>query len=163
MIIEPKEEKGFDLIESVAGFRGKIYFGVPQESSAVRMKWNRNRTIKSKDEHPQIDNAMILAIMEHGSPVKNIPERKLLEPVVNKHAEIFEKVYLLLLDGDEKSADLELEILAQRMERWTKAFFNEDNGWEPNAPSTIRRKKSDHPLIDTGSLRQSIRGIYVKK
>ncbi len=31
--------------------------------------------------------------------------------------------------------------------------------WAPNAPSTIRQKGSDRPLIDTGRLRQSIRHI----
>lgn len=29
-------------------------------------------------------------------------------------------------------------------------------GWTPNAPSTIRRKGSSRPLIDTGKMRQSI-------
>ena len=31
--------------------------------------------------------------------------------------------------------------------------------WAANAPSTIKRKKSSKPLIDTGKLRQSVRGI----
>ena len=31
--------------------------------------------------------------------------------------------------------------------------------WTPNAPSTVAQKGSDRPLIDTGSLRQSIRHI----
>ena len=29
-----------------------------------------------------------------------------------------------------------------------------DGDWEPNAPETIRRKKSERPLIDTGDLRK---------
>jgi hypothetical protein len=29
-------------------------------------------------------------------------------------------------------------------------------GWEPNAPSTIRRKGSSRPLIDTGAMRQAV-------
>lgn len=31
-----------------------------------------------------------------------------------------------------------------------------DGMWIPNAPSTIRMKKSDRPLIDTGRMRQSV-------
>lgn len=31
-----------------------------------------------------------------------------------------------------------------------------DGEFEPNAPSTIARKGSDHPLIDTGTMRQSV-------
>lgn len=144
------------LIQDLTGYRGKIYFGVP-----------RDTTIRHTGKVERIDNATILAIMEHGSPVKNIPPRPLLKPVLNKHKdkilEIFGKVYAMLLAGDEQGADRELDILAQRVQRWTQAFFTEDNGWAPNAPSTIRRKGSDKPLIDTGSLRQSIRGIFVKK
>ena len=33
-----------------------------------------------------------------------------------------------------------------------------DGDWAPNAPSTIARKGSDAPMIDTGQLRSSIRG-----
>lgn len=37
-----------------------------------------------------------------------------------------------------------------------------DGSFEPNAPSTIRRKKSDKPLIDTGRMRQSVE-IFIEK
>lgn len=156
------------LIQDLTGYRGKIYFGVPLESTnrstdAVDDGGKKRR----KKRRKPIDNATILAIMEHGSPVKNIPPRPLLKPVLNKHRdkifEIFGKVYERLLAGDEQGADRILGVLAQRVQRWTQAFFTEDNGWAPNAPSTIRRKGSDKPLIDTGSLHQSIRGIFVKK
>ena len=31
--------------------------------------------------------------------------------------------------------------------------------WTPNAPSTIRKKGSDHPLIDTGYMRQNVKYV----
>ena len=34
---------------------------------------------------------------------------------------------------------------------------------EPNAPSTIRKKGSDKPLIDTGRLRQSVNYVIKPK
>ena len=34
-------------------------------------------------------------------------------------------------------------------------------GSPPNAPSTVRRKGSDNPLVDTGTMRESLR--YVVK
>lgn len=37
-----------------------------------------------------------------------------------------------------------------------------DGGFAPNAPSTIRQKKSDQPLIDTGHMRQSVNYIVRK-
>lgn len=159
---------GETFVEKIVGFKGKVYFGVPQETTNNRKIWaDRGHTRKKKAENLKINNATILSIMEHGSPVKNIPPRELLRPVVKKHEakirEIFNKVYMCLLEGNEVGADKQMDILAQRMQRWTQAYFVEDNGWAPNAPSTIKAKGSDKPLIDTGSLRQSIRGIYVKK
>lgn len=40
-----------------------------------------------------------------------------------------------------------------------KALVQEEiinGGFEPNAPSTIAKKKSERPLIDTGTMRQSV-------
>lgn len=37
-----------------------------------------------------------------------------------------------------------------------------DGPFKPNAPATIKRKKSSRPLIDTGHLRQSIRYVIEK-
>ena len=34
---------------------------------------------------------------------------------------------------------------------------------DENAPSTIRKKKSDKPLIDTGKMRQSVKYVIRKK
>ena len=38
-----------------------------------------------------------------------------------------------------------------------------DGGFEPNAPRTIARKKSDRPLIDTGRMRQSVNFVIEEK
>ena len=38
-----------------------------------------------------------------------------------------------------------------------------DGDFEPNAPSTIRKKGSDKPLIDTGRLRQSVNYVIKQK
>lgn len=35
--------------------------------------------------------------------------------------------------------------------------------WEPNAPSTIKKKGSDKPLIDTGTMRQGVSIRFDKK
>lgn len=39
----------------------------------------------------------------------------------------------------------------------------ESGTFEPNAPSTIRKKRSDKPLIDTGRMRQSVKYVIQKK
>ena len=38
-----------------------------------------------------------------------------------------------------------------------------DGAFEPNAPATIRKKKSDHPLIDSGRMRQSVSFVIKPK
>lgn len=38
-----------------------------------------------------------------------------------------------------------------------------DGQFVPNAPSTIRKKKSDKPLIDTGRMRQSVQYVVREK
>ena len=38
-----------------------------------------------------------------------------------------------------------------------------EGSYVPNAPSTIRKKKSDKPLIDTGRMRQSVNYVILKK
>ncbi|MEG1565327.1 MAG: hypothetical protein RR342_01115 [Bacilli bacterium] len=166
MELELKHSGDEELIENILKFSGKIMFGVPEETANLR----------SKDGKASINNAQILAIMEAGSPVKNIPSRKLLEPVVIRHIdkirEIFNQIYDALVAGEESKVDKLMETLAQRMEMWTKSFFREDNGWDPNTKSTQHAKNRRAgkpldspvtPLIDTGSLRSSIRGIYIKK
>lgn len=159
MELELKEEKDI-LLDVLIGYRGKIYFGVPEET-------NTNRG--------QINNATLLAIHEHGSPINNLPKRELLKPTLMKHEneikEAFNKVFDYLIVGDKESADREMDKLAQRVEMWGKQYFV-DNEWEPDKPATIRAKNRRHglppdakttTLIDTGELRRSIRGIFVKK
>jgi len=38
-----------------------------------------------------------------------------------------------------------------------------EGDFEPNAPSTIRKKRSDKPLIDTGRMRQSVNYVIKEK
>lgn len=152
-------------LESLFGFSGRIYFGVPEDKSARRKIFGRH---KNSGEHSTgINNADLLFILEHGSPVKNIPPRPLLKPVIEKHRpeieKVFIKVYNALVNGDTNTANYEMDKLAQRIEMWGKKYFVEENGWAPNKESTIKRKGSSRPMIDTGQLRSSIRGIYVDK
>lgn len=39
----------------------------------------------------------------------------------------------------------------------------EDGSFEPNAPSTIRKKHSDKPLIDSSHMRQSVKYVIKKR
>lgn len=161
----------------VTNYKKVVKFGIPKETNNRTIapvtvekthKGKNGRTYTRKERvYGGLGNANILAIMEAGSPVNNIPPRVLLDAVKKKYEKKIDEYFLNILDallrGDETSADALMEELALRMQTWTQKFFTDkDNGWKPNAPSTIKAKGSDKPLIDTGELRKSIRGIVVE-
>lgn len=178
MDLELKPSNNEVLIENLIGFKGKILFGVPESTNNyIEERGNSSKQIEYRRKGmANTNNAQLLAILENGSPVKNLPPRPLLKPVVERHKdkilEEFQKIYECLVIGDNDKADMLLNRLAQRVEKWGKEFFREDNGWEPDKPATIHAKNrraglpKDAPtttLIDTASLRGAIRAIYVKK
>lgn len=150
-----------DAVQNFAGL-GQILFGVPQEKAFVKQIGPNGRL-------PDLtyNNAQILQLMEWGSPVKNIPPRKVLRPVLAKYKMkiegSFRDIMKDLKDHKVSKAEKGMQRLALRIQGWGQKFFTDnDNGWAPNAPSTIRAKGSDRPLIDTGSLRKSITAIWVR-
>lgn len=172
------KKRSFLDIEKIKAYHGNIVYGVPRETARIRDYSN------DTGKKPTYNNAELLALMEHGSIINNLPERKLLQPVREKYKTQIDaallKICSLIIRGDTEEADNQMERLALRIEGWTKKFFTDpDNNWAPNAPITInggwmRNKKtgkvfyvkgkhSDKPLIDTGSLRASIKGIFYKE
>lgn len=165
------------LIQRLNGL-GKLaaYVGVPaagrnaraQQLLAMSGKTNnkKQKTKLAKSALGDINNAELLFIHEHGSPIKHIPARPVLLPAVsadgNRQAiahELAGSVQASLV-GDKEGAKkgmLRTALAGQNAVR--KWFTDPRNAWAPNAPSTIRRKKSDRPLIDTGALRAAIVGV----
>lgn len=161
-------------LAELMGYNGSIYFGIPRETS--------ERKAEKISNGENISNADIMLIMERGSPIMNIPARPWLEPACMKHKseirDAFSVIFNHLAMGNKAEADKQMEILAQRIERWIKSYMREDNGWAPNSPITIhggwmknkvtgkpvyvKGKGSDRPLFDTGALLGAIRSIFVK-
>ncbi|MHB9004720.1 MAG: phage virion morphogenesis protein [Coriobacteriia bacterium] len=143
----------FDKIKQAFSFLTSIdvLVGVPQENSARPGK---------------VTNAELAYIHTHGSPIRRIPARPIIEPAIedkdnqSKIVRHLEKATNAALQGDKQKVLAELTLsgmVAQNIVRdW---FTNPNNHWAPNSPITIARKKSDRPLIDTGELRKSM--IYV--
>lgn len=176
MKIDIKSVSNFDELTK---YRGIIAYGIPQETAKIRKDEHDNKNIGVKT----YNNAEILRLMENGSFLNNIPERPLLRPVLEKHKDqIFislNRVNHFILNKQIAAADMEMEKLAFKVETWTKAYFTDpDNNWAPNAyitvhggwmrnkktgkPIYIEGKHSNRPLIDTGSLRQAIRGVFYR-
>lgn len=134
--------------------QARVYVGIPQDANL--------RTIG------EVTNAQLLFIHTNGSALRGIPARPVIQPAIAKPenkerivAELHQAAHSALA-GD---ADATREHLAKAgtlganaAKRW---FTDPDNGWAPNAPSTIAAKGSDKPLIDTGELRRDI--TYVVK
>lgn len=66
------------------------------------------------------------------------------------------------LRSGEISNQTVLELAALRGESIIRAEID-SNIPPPNSPETIRRKKSDHTLIDTGDMRKYIKGVVRKR
>ena len=168
----------------LASLTGKaVYVGIPQAETLRSSKTlvAGNASIKARGAGKKLDklskavtrkiggvgdvtNAQLLFIHTNGSPIRHIPKRPVIEPAIQAHKEeITEELRaaciasldLIALKPAEATRHLERAgTLGMNAARgW---FLDPRNGWSPNAPATILRKKSERPLIDTGQLRRSI-------
>lgn len=100
----------------------------------------------------------VAAASEFGVPEKNIPERSFLRAGLRKYLPEFARVARLGMTAVVRGAigeGIALGQLGAVAAGWVKRYIAEGS-FAPNVPRTIARKGSDRPLIDTGSLRQSI-------
>ena len=114
---------------------------------------------KRHEDDPNIGLAEIAFIMEKGSQVNNIPARPFMKQtrIMNeKKVAGLSKKYLSAITTGKMSAMDAIKKLGASYEGAMKKIFISGT-FAPNAPSTVRRKKSSRPLIDTSLLRQSIK------
>lgn len=124
----------------------------------VRMPPVRSEMQKEIDKGTKYSVALQMYIHSHGSAIYKVPPRPIIEPAIEKRkdevAELLEKPIEAALNGEDYMKSL--EDVGLHAKTIVQDYFEGDNKWPPNAESTIRRKGSDQPLIDTGALRQSI-------
>lgn len=145
------------LVEAMQFIRNnEVYVGIPQDEN------------KREEENEEITNAELLFIHTNGSPVNNIPPRPVIEPAIRDDNErlikMMAKAAQLAFDGKESEALDQLKKTGMRGQNVSRGWFtNPKNGWKPNSPFTIRKKKqgkpegyTPRPLIDTGQLRKAI-------
>lgn len=115
----------------------------------------------------EFDYAGLGALMEYGSKDGKIPARSFLQmPLEQKMDEILKKtrndysIQELNYFLEQNKLDLTsfaIVLGANCIDAIQEAFNTQGFGeWTPNAPSTIKKKGSSGPLIDTGALRQKI-------
>lgn len=134
----------------------RILMGVPLSTSNKR---------ENEDESEQMNNAYLLSIHEHGTIDGRIPPRPLLSSIIKQEKSYlnqgFNEYIRLLSNNENDNAEKHLEKMAIYLEGRLVEYFT-NNNWKPNAPSTIAKKGSARPLIDTGDLRRAIRAFVYK-
>lgn len=102
--------------------------------------------------------AMIAAVHEFGAPERGIPERSFIRAGIRRNLEGIKALNVRNLrafldgrmDGNTALGRLGLFVASKVQEEIIVGSF------APLAPSTIKRKGSSRPLVDTGQLRASI-------
>ena len=110
-----------------------------------------------KDKDTGADLIDIATWNEYGT--SRIPQRPFMRTAEKQNGEqwlsLAEGVAEKIIEG--KFAEEQgLEIIGNRMVGDIQKVIGDRSLLAPNAPSTIKRKGSDAPLIDSGNLRQSI-------
>lgn len=133
-----------DLINRTVGLRDSVIVGIPD-----------GVTNQAGD-----DLASIALIHEFGSIARNIPARPFLRPTlrgnINKYSRILQQKATAILLG-RISLHQALSLVGQAAQTDVQKYIVEHANFAPLKPSTIKRKGSSRPLVDTGQLRQSIR------
>lgn len=108
-----------------------------------------------------INNATLGVIQMFGSVSRNIPPRDFLTmPIEHNKRDLIRGLGSGAMRDAFNRGDYKrmFELLGVKAEEFVQMAF-ETGGfgrWAPNAPSTIARKGSSAPLIDTGQLRRAI-------
>ena len=132
------------LIEQLKASSEKaVYVGFPAEF---------NEKVEGADN---FNLASLAAVLEFGN--ERIPSRPFLRQTLAENQEKYTALFVKLFESGVSIDQIyeQIALIAQG-----DVQQNIANGkWTANAPSTIKRKKSSKPLIDTGKLRQSVKGI----
>ena len=169
------------LKKAVAELANKeVLVGIPQESSSreisdtinnAELLYIQSHGVRSKQMRQEIDKSISkgmkysaahsLYVKTHGSPMLNIPPRPVLEPSIEANKQVIAKqIAIASTAAMENNPHLMEEALNKAGMIATSAaqgwFENPANNWQPNAESTIKKKGSNQPLVDTGEMRKAI-------
>jgi hypothetical protein len=167
----------------------EVYVGIPEAASArksgaitnAQLVFLHTRGVRTVDVRRQMGAMMLnrgisyqaaaeLYTRSKGSMALAIPRRPIIEPAIeaadNKAAITAElkDAAQKQLSGDRTGAVRGMKRAGQeavnRVKNW---FYDPRNHWPPNAPSTIKRKGSSQPLVDSGAMRDAITWVIGEK
>lgn len=138
---------------------GERFFRELQNLSAKQVRVGLKRGKKGKRHNgtsSQTDLVDIALYNELGT--STIPSRPFLAQTVQMHEEEIKEMAAAeasqVLLG-EKDSQMVFEVIGEDVQKKVQNRINEGQ-FVPNAPSTIKHKGHDRPLIDTGTMRDSI-------
>lgn len=165
------------LAKRISGLTKLVaYVGVPASTTkdratqllgmASNVKGGKRKKKLVKAAQEDITNAETLFLLSKGSPMRGQPPRPVLEPSIvadgNRQAIASELIQSAKasMQGDKVQALSRMKRAALAGQNAARKWFTDPrNHWAPNAPSTIARKGSDRPGIDTGATRAAIIGL----
>jgi len=118
---------------------------------------------ENTDKETGADLADIAMWNEYGT--EYVPPRPFLRQSVDNYASQISamcKAQLQAIASKRSTAEQALNALGN-MQRGLVQDEILDGEFVPNAPATVRNKKSDTPLIDTGNMRQKVNFVIVPK
>ena len=115
-------------------------------------------------------NAELLYIHDQGSPDRHIPPRPVLKPAIAQ-PEVKEKIQTMMRDaavaalvnGNMEKCEQNFHKAGMIGRDACKKYIQDGGKLAPNAPMTVAMKGSSKPLIDTGSMLNSITYAVRKK
>lgn len=137
---------------------GKVSIRELYEWVSVRPDYVRVGLPDTMHEQAKLTIAEIGAIHEYGAPGANIPERPFLNPALREgvmQMERLSKVLLFEVQNGEITKQAALERLGELGVRLVQQKIR-NGAFVPLKASTIARKGSSKPLIDTGQMMQSV-------
>jgi len=121
--------------------------------------------MKGAGNYPGTDTKIAEAAWYNEFGTDRIPERPFLRWTLSEHKGYFPelgKALLSALKNPQRDYKKYLRAVGVIAEQDIRSMIDSATGFDPNAESTIRKKGSAHPLIDTGLLRQAITSALVE-
>lgn len=145
--------------------QGKQFFQAIEELKKlqVRIGYQRGLSKKTDEDGKEVDYCDIALFNELGTS-NGIPSRPFLRDSVDSHANEINAAGKACIAEIKKGA--KAEDILKKLGVMQKGLVQQtivDGDFVPNAPSTVRRKKSDKPLIDSGGLRKFVNVTICKK
>lgn len=164
----------------------KVYVGIPESAAArksgkavtnAQLAFLLTNGVRSAGMRAKMAPNMRLGytaahalyLHTHGSPLWQTPPRPIIEPAIEAKGNrepICAQLKLAaeaVLDGNKGEAVRYLNLAGLEATNRCRAWFRDPrNNWAPNAQSTIKRKKSSAPNIDTGQLRKALTWVVAE-